>query len=397
MLLHSSPRGPGGVIPTILAILLNLYLALFLADCGISVLDELGFAVSGHHLLAWVRNPLAGLVVLGSPVVYLLVVVFRRVPRSVFLPLALFPPASVLLSLPLAYWLGWADYGMAQVAAAQVALGAWAMALLYWRGGGRPWLRGEDLGPRVFALGSALRMVAFTLLLVLPGSFATFAGLCERCLDRFTGGFVDLRWTGLWVVERSYTRSANTVRLVGMMHIGEQSSYEAIAASFDHPDVLVLAEGVSDDQGLLGEHLPYEEVARRTRLVTQQPFDSYRTGLSLRNADVDVSELSESTQRYLRLTTQLVGEDGLDLGLLLELLTMSAETAEADQQAFWYDVIDRRNAVLMGHLHEALDDAPVVAIPWGAAHLPGIELELLALGFVQSGERPFPLLTWKGP
>ena len=385
----------GGPIPAILAILLNLYLAVFLADAGISVLDELAFALSGHHLLAWVRSPVAMFAVLGGPPVYLLAVLFQRVPRAIFVPLALFPPVVMLVGLPLAYWLGWENYGLVQVTAAQASLAVVALALLRLRTG-RLWMRAEDLPEPSFALGPTLRMVAFSLVLVIPGTTTAFVGLCERCLVRFTGGFVDVRWDGLWVVERRYVRAESTVRLVGMMHIGDQSAYEAIAASFDHPDVLILAEGVSDDQGLLGEHLPYEAVAQRTGLVSQQPFETYRPGLHIRNADIDVSEMSESTLRYLRLTTQLAGEDGVNLAVLLELFTLSSEDPEADQEAFWNDVIDRRNAVLLEHLLDALHEAPVLAIPWGAAHLKGIEAELFDMGFELEAEQPIPLLTWGG-
>ncbi len=394
MLLHSRSHCTGARIPTVLAILLNLYLALFLADAGISVVDELGFGLTGFHLLGWLRNPVAGLVVLGGLPVYLLAVLSRAVPR-VFVALALFPLAAMVLGLPLAYWLDWPNYGMAHVTVAQVSLGLGAVLALRLRTG-RPWLWAEDLRAPLFSVGAFLRMVAFTLLLVIPGFSVSFVGLCERCLDRFTGGFVRVTPQGLELVERVYTRGDSTVRLLGMMHIGDESAYEAIAASFDHPDVLVLTEGVSDEQGLLGERMHYEAVADSTGLVSQRPFDSYREGLRLRNADVDVSVMSATTQRYLRLTTTLLDEDGVNVEVLTQLFALSGETTEADQDAFWYDVIDLRNGVLIDHLRAAVDEAPVVVIPWGAAHLPEIERELLAWGYSAGSEQRIPLLWWGG-
>jgi hypothetical protein len=376
--------------------LLNLYLALFLADAGISVLDELAWAATGYHLLGFVRDPVALLTFLAAPPCYLLVVASRAVPRAVFVPLALFPPLLMLLGLPVAYWLGWQNYGMAQATTAQAALGLQAVVLLRLRFG-RPWLQAEDLPGPMFTLGPCLRMVAFTMLLVLPGTLVAFVGLCERCLDRFTVGFVRVGIGRLELVERSYTRGDSTVRLLGMMHIGEESTYEAIAASFDHPDVLVLTEGVSDDQGLLGERMHYEAVADSTGLVNQQTFDSYRPGLRLRNADVDVSAMSESTQRLLRLTTTLVDDDGVNIPVLLELFELSAETTEANQEVFWRDVIDLRNSVLIEHLEIAVGEAPVVVVPWGAAHLPELEQRLLEWGYSPGGEQFIPLLWWDEP
>jgi len=396
MLLHSISPRTGDRITTILAVLLNLYLVVFLADAGVSVLDELGFAATGLHLLAWLRNPLATLAVLGGPGVYLLAVVFRSVPR-LFVPIALFPGAVMLMGLPLAYWRGWDNYGTAQISIAQALLGLATLALLWRRSGGRPWLRAGDLPGPVFSFAPALRMVAFTLLLLLPGTLVCFVGLCERCLDHFTGGFVRLQWYGFELVERVYDLDDSRVRLVGMMHIGEQQAYEALVSSFDHPDVLVLAEGIRDEQELLGSgRLHYEAVAARTGLATQRDLQSYRPGIRLRNADVDVSTMSDSTLGYLKVSMRVMGDDGIDLEAVLDLLLHSTETTEADQELFWYDVIDHRNAVLLEHLLVAVTEVPVVVVPWGAAHLPFIEGELLDMGYRRGDERVHPLVTWVG-
>jgi hypothetical protein len=375
--------------------LLNLYLGLFLADCGLSVLDELGVALSGRHLLGWARNPVAMLTVLGALPAYGLVVLFRPVPRWVFAPLAVTPLAIMLLGLPLAYWLGWERYGMAQVTAAQTGLGLLAVWLLR-RRTGRLWLVAEDLPGPLFTLGASLRMVAFTLLLLLPASTLAFVGLCERCLDRFTGGFVQVRWQGVELVERRYVQDDSEVRLVGMMHIGDHEAYEALVATFDQPEVLVLAEGVTDEQSLLGGQMHYEAVAEKAGLATQQRLESYRPGLRIRHADVDMSEMSESTQDTLRLTTRLFGDDGLDPQALMELMNMSAETSAEVQERFWRDVIDLRNEVLLGHLRAVVDEEAVVVVPWGAAHLPEIEQALFAMGYRLDQERSHPLLSWAG-
>ena len=396
MLLHSGVQNRGGGIPTILALLLNAFLALFLADAGISALDELGFAASGLHLLAWIRGPLAMLTLLASPAVFLLPIAFQRVPRSVFVPLALFSPAYTLLGMPLAYWLGWDNYGMVQTTVAQALLGVAALALMRRHTGGRLWLVAGDLGPPLVALGPTLRMVAFTLLVVLPGLLGSFVGLCERCLDRFTGGFMELHWDGLQLVERVYTHANSEVRLVGMMHIGDRGSYAALVETFDRPDTLVLAEGVRDEYELLGRGLPYERVAERAGLASQQDLASYRPGIRQRNADVDVSDLSEGTLRQLKLTTRIVDDEGFDFEALLDLLLYSVESTEDDLDVFWKDVIELRNSVLIGHLHRAVLEEPVVVVPWGAAHLPGIQQELYSMGYELELERRHPLLSWAG-
>ena len=51
------------------------------------------------------------------------------------------------------------------------------------------------------------------------------------------------------------------------------------------------------------------------------------------------------------------------------------------------DILDKRNATLIGHLGEALQHYDTVVIPWGAMHMPALQSALLSQGFQQIDEK----------
>ncbi len=389
-----APRARGGNLRAVLTVLLNVFLVAFWADTGISVLDELGMVVAGHRLLGWVREPVALLVWLGTYPLFLLLLVTPVVSRRIFLPLALFPTCTLLLCLPIAYLLDWADYGVAQVTFMQLGFSLGAAWLVRRTTGGPLLLAERHLTGPLFSLRSTLALTLATLLVIVPVLGASFLGLCDRCLDRATAGFMDLRWHGLELVERVYEREESRVRLVGMMHIGEKSSYEALVASFDSPEVVVLTEGVSDRQGLFAGELHYKAMAEKIGLDSQQDFSSYHSGINMRPSDVDISELSPGTIEWIQLSGKLFVDGELSIPGLLAMFEASADITPEEQDQFWVDLIDLRNEALLGHLRESITEYPVVVVPWGAFHLPGIEQSVLEMGFVLESECNHPLVSW---
>ncbi len=377
-----------------LARLLNIYLLLFLADTGLSLADEAGSLATGAHPLAWPRDFVATLVMLASLPLYALMLLTPRVPRLIFLPLALFPLLAVLLVVPLACWQEWSGYGSLQITLAQAAVAGFSLWLLWRRTGGRLLFRHEDLHGPFWAWRSSLGLAAGSFFLLLPLSLGAFLGLLERCIDCATGGFVDVRFYGLELVERVYERHDRRVRLVGMMHVGDESAYRALAESFDGDGVVVLVEGVTDRGGLLGRGRGYKRVAEKLGLDAQRDLRSYHPSLELRHADVDVSDFAPSTVEMLRLSGALFDERGFSPAGLLEIVQANADFSEADEERFWVDVVDARNDVLAGHLRRAIEEYSVVVVPWGAAHLPGIQDEVLAMGFGVVEERHHSLFSW---
>ncbi len=364
----------------VLAVLLNAFWVAFVADTAISIVDELLLVVTGLHLLAWLRGPVAGVVLLASLPLYGTMALTPRIPRRLVAPLALFAPGYVLLGMPLAYWRGWSDHGNLQFCLAQLALVVLAGLLLH-RRCGRPWFTESGLRGPLFSWRSSLGFSAATLLLVAPALGLCFLLLCERCMDRFTAGYVRLGPAGLDLKQNVFERDGQRVHLLGMIHIGEPDAYVDMLRRLPMEDATVLAEGVSDRELLLDSGLCYQELAEKVGLDAQQSFERYAWGLHIQQADVDVSDFSPDTVRMLNLVSQIQCAEVFDLHWLLAYLEASAEMDPAQTERFWHEVINMRNEHVAGRMRQELGTYRQVVIPWGAAHMPGLEVQVLAEGF----------------
>ncbi|MFH1469932.1 MAG: hypothetical protein ABIO70_36445 [Pseudomonadota bacterium] len=378
----------------VLVTLANLFLGLFALDTGLSLLDEALCAALGGHPLALVRNPVALLVLLASLPLWLLMLLSPRIPRGPFVPLALFSPLYVPLGLPLAYSAGWLTGEDAwQLSLLQAATLAWAAALLQARGG-RPWLRLAALRGPAFSWWSSLRFAGGSAALV-PTVALAFAFLVSASITRFTGGYLALRPGGFDLLERTFAKGDQRVRLVGMMHLGDQAAYGRLVRGFEGEDIAVLAEGVTDREGLLGGHLRYKEVAVKAGLDAQQDLLTYCPGLYVVHADVDLSDLHPQTVEILRHTERLLDFSHLDLAAVQDYLEWSSGLGALEQEIFWEDVIDRRNAEVLANLDAMLSQAwPEVVIPWGAGHMPDLDAAVRARGFTPEREVRHRLVAW---
>ena len=92
-------------------------------------------------------------------------------------------------------------------------------------------------------------------------------------IEHFTAGFMSFDWRGIQSTARVYRRGDREVHLVGMMHIGEDEAYRELFESFAGESTVVLEEGVSDAEGVLGEGLFYDVIASRFGLEVQPSFE----------------------------------------------------------------------------------------------------------------------------
>ena len=96
---------------------------------------------------------------------------------------------------------------------------------------------------------------------VAPATLLYAVVLLVTSIEVGTRGFVAFDRAGVTLDDRSYARGDREVRLVGMMHVGEEDSYREVVASFSIPATVVLEEGVTDRSGLLESPLAYDGVA----------------------------------------------------------------------------------------------------------------------------------------
>jgi hypothetical protein len=329
--------------------------------------------------------------------------------------LALTPRLPARLLLPLFASTFWLNYGAAPLplwiegpalgisaALLQAALAALAFLWLRRNSAGRhPWW---VPGPELPALSwrHSLRTGALLAFGLVPALLLYAVVLLVTSIETGTRGFVAFDRKGVSLDDRRYVRGDREVRLVGMMHVGEERSYREVVSSFGVESTVVLEEGVSDVSGRLSAPLSYDGVAGVLGLDPQDDLAAYLVDPTsqqapewpvLRHADLDLAEFSPETVQWLERAQTVWGAEGIGEALR-EALRASSEHPEV-LAAVQRDVFQRRNRHLIAQLDASLLEFERVVIPWGALHLPAVEAALLERGFRPTTHQRRHLLSWR--
>jgi hypothetical protein len=380
----------------------NLFLVLFLADGGCSLVDELVSLHAPLGPLSAVRNVLADAVILLAVPLYLCLGIDRRLPKRAFLPLTLFVfwcPLSALLFPVIA---GNRAFGLL-MAAAQVALGLLPLALFRKHGARSLTMPPEPFEACWFSLRNTLAFGAANLVVVPLAMALLIFSAANAYLATNTAGFMHLRPGGLCMTERVYRRGHRTVRLAGMIHVGEKEYYDNLAGSVAPGRTIVLAEGVTDDNELLENSLDYGRVAGFLGLTSQtelqfqgdviepealddpQPRNEGRgqaEPADILRADLDVSDFRQPTILVLNTMGRCLQESPTVAAGLMAINTWSEKNITPEMHdIIMDDILHRRNREVIHYLDKALDRYDTVVIPWGALHMKEIEADVLKRGF----------------
>jgi hypothetical protein len=384
----------------------NGVLALSAADVLCSLLDEAVRAATGSAFLEPSRNALAQLALLWVVASVPGMLVTPRLPIPVFVPLAIVTVWLGFGMAPLPLWIASPRALSTTGVAIQLAAVALAFAVVRARNGGRSFWFGAASPERpAFAWRHSLAFGAglFTIGPIAAVGYTAIA--LATSIQVVTGGFVHFDLTGVSLGDRHYRRGDREIRLVGMMHVGDPAGYRALVSTFERESTIVLAEGVSDREGRLAASLQYGQVAEAIGLAQQQDLRSYLVDAGdgdakppdwpvVRHADVDASAFSPATIEMLRWAGQVWSAK--DLASALELVLHAARESTPEQgQAFFADVLDRRNEHLVQEIERALGEYEHVVVPWGALHLPGIERTVMDWGYEETSRELHPLFAWR--
>jgi hypothetical protein len=379
----------------------NAFLVVYALDGALSLAEELLRLATGSAALLLPRNALALTVLWAAMLATPLLALTPRLPARLLLPLF---ASAVWLNhgaAPLPLWLEGPALG---ITAAALQAGAAALAFLWLlrrNGGQHPWWAP---GPEVPALsaGHSLRVGGVLVLGVVPATLLYAVVLLVTSIEVGTHGFVAFDRAGVSLDDRSYARGDREVRLVGMMHVGEEASYREVVTSFSVPSTVVLEEGVTDRSGLLEAPLSYDGVAGVLGLAPQDDLSTYLSDPEteqapewpvLRHADLDLADFDPETVAWLGRAQAVWDAEGLGQALR-EALRASSERPEV-LAAVQRDVFERRNEHLLAELDAALVEYERVVIPWGALHLPALEAGLLERGFRPAASQRRRLLSWR--
>lgn len=379
------------------ALFASVWLLAFGIDGVLSTVDDFLQVLGGLHGLTRARNDLALIVVLllAFPMALLLFFVPHLPKRIFLLPVAytfwanLFPWPFDLTGGP-----------MSSLPLDLIQLAVFGLAIfLVKRQTGRLYVRASDLPVKahlvrrtMIALGSAFGLMLIALPVVGAMSAAS-------AVEKQTGGYINFTSKGIEARESVFTKDGKTVRLIGMVHIGEGRFYRDLFASFP-ADALVLVEGVSDDKGLLKGKFSYNHIAGALGLTEQSGIQTEwmvnkaraaadgpaasQAGLrvpSVIRADIDISDFSANTISFLGEVGELYNAPSI-WGAWRRIQSMSDRYTDKDVSAIYGELIDRRNAKLISTFDREAANRASVVIPWGAEHMPGIENALRARGYV---------------
>jgi hypothetical protein len=248
-----------------------------------------------------------------------------RLPLAIFLPLSLgtlwlgfgWLPVGRAFPTPFAFGVAGSLF--------QIALAGTALAMVRRRNDGRRWLF-DAHSPRMpaFSWSRSLGFAAGVVVLGVPGFLLYLAYAGVTWVEETTQGFVAFDFSGVSLADRRYVRDDQEIRLVGMMHIGEENAYRAIVSSFSTESTVVLAEGLTDREGLLRDSLHYGGAAEALGLAPQQDLQAYLVDPGepggppprwpeIRHADLDASHFEPETIEWLRWASGIWGAERAEL------------------------------------------------------------------------------------
>ncbi|WP_224983526.1 TraB/GumN family protein [Geomonas agri] len=377
----------------------NVFLILFFADGFLSVLDELSSLVAPVAPLTLFRIQVANSLLLLAIPLYFFLGIDRRLPKNLFIPLIAF-----LFVCPLAAWAFpvLSESKLYPLAMSFVQLCVPPLMIARYRDAKDPGLtlpawrfEGPFFGARNTLVFTGVNVVVLPVLLATLTLFFADAWALGN-----TAGFIRVTPRGLYLTERVYRKGNQTLRLTGMVHVGEKGYYEDVARVPGKGQTVVLAEGVTDKKQVLRHHFDYRGVASFLGLASQDkmlfsgklidqkglqapPKPATGDQPDILVADTDLSTFRPETLRFLDQVGKELKKSPSFVEAALNLNRWAEQNVTPQmQEVIMDDILTRRNEVLLGYLDEALKKYDTVVIPWGALHMKGIEAGVLKRGFV---------------
>ncbi len=377
--------------------LANLFICLFLCAALIDIADELLKLLLPSSFLTEPRRLVDLLTLAIGLACYLCMAFNRHLPKLLLLSLLGYLLWGQLAFWPLAEWLG-EDISALCAAGGQLLLALLAMTSIRAQNRKSRLFRpsqfaGPGFSGRNLFNFALLNLLLLPVILLLLGFSAT-----SSLLEQSSAGFVQLKPDGLYMSERVYRQGTKTIRLVGMIHLGQQDYFSALNDSISGQRTLILAEGVSDRTQRLQGKFSYGKLADLLGLASQEDFpfsgrvvsadslqrlaDVSKAQPDILPADIDLQEFDPRTIAVLNaLGEHLLNAPSLAAGVSAFNRWANTHLSPETNQVVMADLLDKRNASLLGYLPDALRKYDKLVIPWGALHMAGIEQGVLELDF----------------
>ncbi len=397
-------------------LIINIFIMLFLADASLSLFDDLLSLFMHNPLSSGLRNLLAGLTVLSALPVSLVMIIDRRMPKWRLMAMVVF--------LYFSFIAGWLFPSLFSQRMPVLFLST--LQLLIAISPYSPFTNQErtllipaaSLQGPVFSwkhsLTALLTCLPLLLVILTTGILAT----ADSYARQLTAGFMRIAPTGILMSDRTYASGNKHIRLISMIHIGEQTYYDSLFSTSFAAGTIVLAEGVTDKNRHLRQGMDYSKMAgllgvssqHHMRLEGRQivPAEigrpnrdrqySQRLVPDILRADTDVSGFRPKTIAFLNQAGRHMQDSSMSFGQSIRAVNnWSRENMdEADNRAVMEDIIFSRNRVVIGYLDRVLPHYDHIIIPWGALHMAEIEQAVLKRGFKPvAGSERVSMDFWK--
>lgn len=380
----------------------NLFLILFLVSAGLGIASELLCIFLNLQILAGAERLVWAACIFTGSLVYLGLGFNKHLPKIILTPLFIWLFWKLLRCWPLEDISG--EYFQLYASCGQLLLGIAVLKLNRQRNHKSPLLiRSQFVGPAF----SGRNLFRFSLISipVLPIAFMLISySFADHLIETNTAGFVQLKPNGLYMTERIYQQGDKQIRLAGMIHLGQKDFYADLTASVSGARTLILAEGVTDEDGLLTERFGYGKIADLLGLTSQEKVhfqgrlidtieldDSAIEKLDIPDilrADIDLKQFDPHSREVLNaLAKYVLNSESLADGYFAFNRWAQEHITPDSNQIIMNDLIHKRNQSVLSYLPTALNKYDTVVIPWGALHMKDIEKAVQAKGFVLTENR----------
>ena len=370
----------------------NLYLVLFLLDSVVSLMDDVALQAFDIGTLHTLRGIFAFPPFALSLPLFLLAGSIRGFPKQTILPMTVFQIwCGVFLALPLPIYLGMENTNLL-LSSTQLFMSITAFFYLHQTTDKKTWLYTEsDFSRLVFGWKRMIGFVGANIVVVVPLLIIYLAVCLSLAAFHLSRGFILLNTKGIFVEARTYTYQDINLYLLPTVHVAESAFYSALIESLPESNTAVLLEGVTDNHDLIQTEFNYRELAKRFRLEAQDNR-TFSVRHVAKRCDVDMSHFSPETRLFLNAVGRSM-QRWLS-GNPLMALTQGMSSPRPDPELLWQDLVEMRNRRLLMCIRRFMQEYDNLLIPWGAAHMPGLEKEILKWGATLKSRKRVRVLNW---
>ena len=398
--------------------LMNAFLAITAVSSVLALADDLLVKSAMDSQFFSIRGQVALLDIVLLLIAIVSLILVPQLPKLVLLPLVL---VSVwqLLGAP---GVEWSILDRAsQVKLDVIALAAVALSFVINRARtGRLFISSADLPFHEGLVGRTIIAMPLALLALIVVGVGAVVSAVPTYVELQSRGYLHFASQGLEVRETTLVKGDHTVHLIGMVHIGDPEFYRTLYKGIP-ADALVLAEGVTDRQDRMKAKPSYDNAARGLGLESQGEFQKLLAGSNMVDApaappaapsttshpvaqanpaaphvlfaDIDVSDLSPSTLRFLE-AVGTVFQSPTFSEAMQRYIAISQQFKEDEVKGVMDEILTKRNDHVIAAFDKYEPQYRLIYMPWGALHLPGIEDKILARGYKVQSVRMLPLARY---